>query len=213
MITNEQLKTILKSQKRYREPPKPELQATTLEEALALWNHEDILAFYRKSLKWQPKNEISVFLPCSAWKPYFFSQSHFKGYLRVLEPHLNSIDIFVVSEPLAIVPYCYSDEYPVKNYDYNPNKLFIGKLRHPLVQQALKIFIKRVAKWINKNHQYYKLRLLILPKIWHLKIFHKTLNYLKISESEYKTVSLSGRPNLFVDYMQKQVEAFIDQIL
>jgi len=129
-----------------------------------------------------------------------------------LHPML-SLDLFVVSEPLAIVPYCYSDEYPVKSYDYDPYKYFIGKLSNPLAKQALNIFIGRLSKWITKYNSHYSKKILILPKSWHLKVFLKALKNTKIPTNEYKIISLSGRPFQTVSNISKQIEKLLGKII
>ncbi|MEM2507311.1 MAG: DUF5591 domain-containing protein [Candidatus Bathyarchaeia archaeon] len=206
MITVEQIKQIVNSSARKREKPVEKLTVKSFEDALKIWHDPDILDFYEnKAMKWQPKHNIAVFIPCSAWKPYFYSQSHKNGYLKALLPYIDMIDLFVVSEPLAIVPYWYSDEYPVKSYDYDPYKYFIGKLSNPLVKQALNIFYDRIGKWITKYNSYYSEKILILPKSWHLKVFLNAAEHAKISTSEYKIISLSGRAFQSVDNLSKQI--------
>lgn len=207
MITTEQIKRIITENIRKREPPVDKLTVKSFEDGLRIWNDPDVLNFYEnKAMKWQPKHDTAVFIPCSAWKPYFYSMSHKNGYLKALLPYIDIIDLFVVSEPMAIVPYCYSDEYPVKNYEYNPNQFFIGKLSNPLVRQALNIFIERLSRWITKYHRQYSKRILILPKSWHLKVFLKALKRAGISANEHDIVSLSGRAFQSIDTLAWQIE-------
>jgi len=207
MITSEQLKRIVNSNIRKRELPVNKLTVKTFEDGLRIWNDVDILNFFEnKAMKWQPKHDVAIFIPCSAWKPYFYSMSHKNGYLKVLISYIDVIDLFVVSEPMAIVPYCYSDEYPVKNYDYNPNQFFIGKLSNPLVRQALNIFIERLSRWISKYHKQYSKRILILPKSWHLKVFLKVLLRSNISSKDYHILSLCGRSFQSTESLTKQIK-------
>jgi len=207
MITSEQLKRIVNSNIRKRELPVNKLTVKTFEDGLRIWNDVDILNFFEnKAMKWQPKHDVAIFIPCSAWKPYFYSMSHKNGYLKVLISYIDVIDLFVVSEPMAIVPYCYSDEYPVKNYDYNPNQFFIGKLSNPLVRQALNIFIERLSRWISKYHKQYSKRILILPKSWHLKVFLKVLLRSNISSEDYHILSLCGRSFQSTETLTKQIK-------
>lgn len=207
MITAEQIKQIVNSSVRKRESPIEKLTVKSFEDALGIWHNPDVLDFYEnKAMKWLPKHDTAVFIPCSAWKPYFYSQSHKNGYLKALLPYIDTIDMFVVSEPMGIVPYCYSDEYPVKSYDYDPYKYFIGELSNPLAKQALNIFIERLSKWITKHNSHYSKKILILPKSWHLKVFLKALKHAKIPTNEYKTISLSGRSFQTVNDVSKQIE-------
>ncbi|MEM2889641.1 MAG: DUF5591 domain-containing protein [Candidatus Bathyarchaeia archaeon] len=210
MITTEQIKQILDSNVRIREQPIEKLIVKSFEDALRIWHDPDVLDFYEnKAMKWRPKHDVSVFIPCSAWKPYFYSQSHKNGYLKALRPYIDTIDLFVVSEPMAIVPYCYSDEYPVKSYDYDPNRYFIGKLSNPLAKQALSIFTERLGRWITKYDSRYSRKVLVLPKNWHLKVFLKASKNAGIPTGEYRIASLSGRPIQSVNHISKQVETYL----
>jgi predicted RNA-binding protein len=210
MITHEQIKHIVNSSRREREQPIEKLTVKSFEDALRIWNDPDVLDFYEnKAMKWRPKHDIAVFIPCSAWKPYFYSQSHKDGYLKALLPYINAIDLFVVSEPMVIVPYCYSDEYPVKSYDYDPYKFFIGKLANPLAKQALNIFIERLSRWVNKYTSQYSKKILILPKSWHLKIFLKALKKANIEAKEYNIISMRGRAFQLVKTIHQRVEIYM----
>jgi hypothetical protein len=207
LLTNEKLRSIVAGSERYRKPPSSELTVHNFEEGVEIWDNEDVKNFFfNKSMKWRPKNEIAVFLPCSACKPYPYSDSHRDGYLKALLPYLDRIDLFVVSEPMGIVPYFYSDEYPVDSYEYNPYKFFIGKQDNPLVEKALQIFISRLALWIKKFHELYELRILALPKSWHLKVFKRSLSEVKIAIDQYKIVSLSGRARNSLSELKIQFE-------
>lgn len=111
----------------------------------------------------------------------------------------------------SIVPYCYSDEYPVNSYDYNPYDYFMGRLGEPLAQQALQIFVSRLALWIKKFHQLYYVRVLLLPKSWHLKIFKKALAKSVIALDEYEIVYLSGRARNSVPELKKQLKHLLER--
>lgn len=212
MIAIEQIKQIVNSNFRIREQPVEKLTVKSLEDAIRVWNDPDVLDFFEnKAMKWQPKNKTAVFIPCSAWKPYFYSQSHKDGYLKALLPFLERIDLLVVSEPMVIVPYCYSDEYPVKSYDYDPNKFFKGKLSHPLVKQALNIFVERLSIWLMKYDRHYSKKILILPKSWHLNVFLKALKQAEIPASEYNNVYMSGRAFQSVSNIYQQVEKYMKE--
>ncbi len=114
--------------------------------------------------------------------------------------------MFVVSEPMVIVPYCYSDEYPVDSYEYNPYHFFIGKLSNPLARRSLEIFVDRLASWIKKYHDRYEKRILILPKSWHLKVFKKALKKLGLQEEQYFVITLSGRASNSIQEMREHFE-------
>jgi len=212
LLTPGELKTIVTRATSIQTKPVEKLVVRSLEDGVKIWNDEDVKNFfYRKSMEWQPKNKIAVFLPCSAWKPYPYSRSHKDGYLKALFPYLDRLDIFVVSEPMTVVPYCYSDEYPVDSYDYDPYKFFIGKLRKPIVKEALNIFTSRLATWIKRFHTLYALRILILPKNWHLGIFYKSLSRIGIPTKDYSVVDLPGRAKNSVPALQRQLKAILEE--
>jgi len=129
MLNAESLREIVVGkQKLEKAIPHPDLTVKSYEDGLRIWNHRDVKSFFNeKSMNWKPQRECSVFLPCSATKPYPISPSHKRGYLKALFPALDKIDIFVISEPMGVVPYYFSDEYPVKDYDYDPSRFFKGK--------------------------------------------------------------------------------------
>ena len=201
MLTVDNLISILDNDIKEKRWPLAELTVNSFEDGVKIWNHKDVTYFYQeRAMKWQPKYDTAVFLPCSAHKPYPYSPSHKKGYLRALRPILKQTDIFVVSEPMIIVPYCFSDEYPVHSYDYNPYKFFIGKLSNPLVRKSREIFVDRLAQWISKYHNKYIKRILILPSSWHLKIFKSALRASNYSINDYNIINIPGRPNTEASY-------------
>ena len=207
MLTVKKILEILKSKGRKRKSPLRNLTVKSFREGLEIWNLEPVKNFFfKKSLRWVPRNRVTVFIPCSAWKPYPYSQSHKYGYLKALRPALEKIDLFVVSEPMGIVPYCYSDEYPVDSYEYDPYEFFIGKLRNPLVRKSLEVFIDRLAMWIKEYHHKYEKQILILPKSWHLKVFKKALRKLAIPQDQYIVVTMSGRASSSIKMMQEQLQ-------
>jgi len=208
LLTIEKLISIIQSNQRVRTPPAPDLTVTSFEKGLNIWDLEIVKRFFfEKSMKWIPKSDTAVFIPCSAWKPYPYSQSHKHGYLRALRPAIEMIDLFVVSEPMGIVPYCYSDEYPVDSYDYDPYKFFIGKLRNKLAKESIQIFIERVATWVREYHDKYRRRILILPKSWHFKVYAKALSRLDIPLDQYKVVTMKGRASNSLRTMREQLQS------
>ena len=201
MLTVDNIISILENDLKEKRKPLEELTVNSFEDGVKIWYHKDVINFYqRRAMKWQPKYDTAVFLPCSANKPYPYSPSHKKGYLRALLPILRQIDLFVVSEPMIIVPYCYSDEYPVHSYDYNPYKFYIGKLSNPLARESRDIFVDRLSSWISKYHDEYRKKILILPISWHLKIFKSALRKTNYSINDYHLVRIPGRPNTDFSY-------------
>jgi predicted RNA-binding protein len=208
LLLTKNLLAILDGEDRTRKLPERRLKVTNFEEGLRIWNAGPVKGFFlEKSMKWAPQSVNAVFIPCSAWKPYPYSQSHKFGYLEVLRPVLDQIDLFVVSEPMGIVPYCYSDEYPIDSYDYDPYRFFIGKLQNAKARESLQAFIERVASWVAEFHNKYDRRILILPKSWHLKVYSKALEKLAIPLEQYAVIKMKGRPSNSVEFMRGQLQS------
>ncbi len=130
------------------------------------------------------------------------------GYLKALEPYLDDLDIFVVSESLGVVPYCYSDTYPVTSYDYDPYSFFINHLSNLKAQNSREVFVERVSKWLTKYHPKYRKKILMLPKSWHLKIYRNAVKKASLNWGEYEIVSLTGRAHMCTEYMRKQLAEY-----
>ncbi len=68
--------------------------------------------------------EKALILPCSSVKPYRLSATH-----RVAESLIdkyglrNSVQVYILSEPMIIVPRELDIYYPFANYDYPPSEL------------------------------------------------------------------------------------------
>lgn len=211
MVSKIDLKRILsgESPKPERKKPVDKLVVKSREEGKNIWFDSDVMNFFETiSMQWEKENEVAVFLPCSATKPYYVSPSHTKGYLSALYEYIDLIDLFVISEPMGVVPYEHSDRYPVDSYDYNPYEFMIGKLRDPLVTESVNTFIQRVTRWLEKYDRIYDKKVIILPKSWHLKIFQRSMRNAKADERSYKVINLKRRPqtSLCRDYIKKQLE-------
>lgn len=114
-------------------------------EGLDTMNHPDIMKNWKKSLRVKPKHKTAVLVPCAGTKPFPESPSHKHGYLEALEG--KNVDVYIVSEPLGIVPYSWSRTYPNDSYDFPP-KHVKGQTRDELV--------RRFAEWYNKVGTKYK---------------------------------------------------------
>lgn len=95
---------------------------------------------------------MAVLVPCSDQKPYRESRSHAHGYLPALEG--KSVDVWVVSEPMGVIPYEWSDDYPNTAYEFPP-KHARGDVRDELVA--------RIRRWSEKHGQKYDRVFLALP--------------------------------------------------
>lgn len=120
-------------------------QVNSSAEGLKTMNHPDIMANWKKSLRVKPKHKTAVLVPCAGTKPFPESPSHKHGYLEALDG--KNVDVYIVSEPLGIVPYSWSRTYPNDSYDFPP-KHVKGQTRDELV--------RRFAEWYNKVGTKYK---------------------------------------------------------
>lgn len=166
--------------------PQEDLKVTSQEQGVKIWDHKDVKDFFvNKALTWKPETKNAVFIPCSRDKPYFTSLTHRQGYLKALRPHLERIDLFVVSEPMTIVPYSHSNEYPVAYYDFDPYRFDSDSAR--------RIFMDRVGAWLGKYHFQYKRKIVVLTSSY-LQKFILTVDDVRIPRQDYSEVSFQGSP-------------------
>ena len=131
-------------------------------------NHPDIVANFKKSLRWKPKHKTAILLPCAATKPFPDSPSHKHGYLPAIKG--RKVDVFVVSEPLGIIPYDWSRKYPNDAYEYPPKHLK-GKGKD--------LLIARFREWLEKVGSKYNQIELALPN-HHMRLVKKAGEGLKL---------------------------------
>ncbi len=124
---------------RSNRPPRPKFVVRSEGAGLAAIRHPDIASNFERALRWTPKSGKAVLVPCAGTKPFYEAPSHRSGYLDALEG--KDADLWVVSEPLGVVPYDWSDRYPNAHYDYPPRYL-TGEAWDELVQ--------RVARWLRR---------------------------------------------------------------
>jgi anaerobic ribonucleoside-triphosphate reductase activating protein len=109
------------------------------EQGLRLIQHPEIVANWKKALRWRPKHKRAVLLPCAGTKPFFEAPSHKSGYLPAIEG--KNVDVWVVSEPLGVVPYDFAGEFPNQAYDFPPRFLRGA---------AWDALVDRVVEWLEK---------------------------------------------------------------
>ena len=138
---------LMKSNKGSANKPKRKKKfiVKSAKEGLKVIQHKDITDNWKKSLKVKPKSRVAVLLPCAATKPFAESPSHKHGYLKALGE--KNVDLYVVSEPLGIIPYAWQDKYPNADYDYPP-KYLKGEARDLLSE--------RIGKWFEKVYPKYQ---------------------------------------------------------
>jgi predicted RNA-binding protein len=116
----------------------------SVSQGLSVIQHKDITDNWKKSLKVKPKSKIAVLLPCAATKPFSESPSHKHGYLKALGD--KKVDLYIVSEPLGIVPKQWETKYPNADYDYPPKYL---------KGEARKLLSERIGEWFSKVYPKY----------------------------------------------------------
>jgi transposase len=131
----------------------PRFRVRSPAQGLRVIQHQDITANYKKALRFKPKHKRAVLVPCAQTKPFPDAPSHRGGYLAALEG--KPVDVFVVSEPLGVVPYAWSRRYPQADYDFPPAHLR-GEGRALLVH--------RIADWFCTVGKHYQKVTLALPR-------------------------------------------------
>jgi hypothetical protein len=136
-----------KGKKRRANPPRSFLVRSPAQGLRAI-EHPAITQNYEKALRVKPKHKKAVLVPCAGTKPFPDAPSHKHGYLKGLEG--KKLDVYVVSEPLGIVPYEWSRRYPQESYDFPPRHL-----RGP----GRELLVDRIATWFERGPRYEKVYL------------------------------------------------------
>lgn len=121
-------------------------------QGLRVIQHPAIVENFAKALRVRPKHANAVLVPCAGTKPFPEAPSHKSGYLPALEG--KRADVWVVSEPLGVVPYAWSRTWPNDAYDFPP-KYLRGPAREALVA--------RIGEWLDKVAPKYEHVYLALP--------------------------------------------------
>ena len=131
----------------------PALVVRSPADGMRALQHPAVLKQWRRAVRWKPQNKKAVLIPCSSQKPYYTSASHKHGYLPAIGD--KDLDVFVVSEPMAVIPYAWVDEYPNMAYEFPP-KHVRGKTR--TLPGA------RIREWLQKVGKQYETIYLALPE-------------------------------------------------
>lgn len=136
--------------------------------------HPDITKNYRAALRFKPKHRIAVLLPCAQTKPFTSAPSYTGGYLPALEG--KQADLWVVSEPLGVVPLAWAERYPNADYDFPPRYL-TGEAHAELAG--------RVAQWFKTVAPKYSKVVIALPA------HHARLVEAALEQLDHKPAGLS----------------------
>lgn len=142
---------------------------------VALW-HKFLLDFFDPKLCGKP---YAIIMPCSATKPYRVSATH---RIVDLSIHRSGIDhfvqVYVLSEPMVLVPRELDIYYPFANYDYPT---------HELTHRFRERFID-ILTYLLPRLKYHSKIIAVLPK-HHLSILLESVKrsgeYLNLEIIEY----------------------------
>ena len=109
-----------------------------------LFYHTSFHSLFVKSLRYRARRPVCLLLPCNSFKPEILCQTHFMT-LRNLKRlgYLESIDPWVVAEPLGIYSYRDVFSYPAANYDFPP--VVAGRKTRELMVSRLREWYFRVG--------------------------------------------------------------------
>ncbi len=134
-----------------------------------LFEHEHVITWHNFLLEiFHSKftqRRYALILPCSSVKPYRLSPTH-----QIVEKRLsnsyahNKIQVYVLSEPMILVPRELDIYYPFANYDYPPKELD---------QKHRNMFIEILSN-VLKKLEYHKHIVAFLPK-HHMNILQNAL--------------------------------------
>jgi uncharacterized protein DUF5591 len=149
-----------------RPNPAPRWRVRSARQGLNAIKHPEITRNYRAALRFKPKHRVAVLLPCAQTKPFNEAPSYTGGYLRALEG--KKADLWVVSEPLGVVPFAWSEKFPNAHYDFPPKHL---------TGEAHDLLAERVARWFKTVAPKYSKVVIALPG-HHARLVEKALGLL-----------------------------------
>jgi len=91
-----------------------------------LFEHPHVELWHRFLINYIPYRpaQYALILPCTRVKPYRLSATHLLAEKRLRAHGLESlVDVYIMSEPMVLVPRCLDIYYPFANYDYSPREL------------------------------------------------------------------------------------------
>lgn len=115
--------------------------------------------------------KIALFTPCSKIKPIpkSFMNRKIDAILRKYNLSVT-VDRYIVSEPLGIIPYSQAYLFPTAHYDYPPDKL---------TAKEKELYVSIVADVLEKIIKYYDFIVYSLPRK-HKEIFEQALNHIGV---------------------------------
>jgi predicted RNA-binding protein len=129
-----------------------------------LFFNKHVLNFYHFILEvWDPPpKRIALYLGCTHHKPFSGSFIH-KKLMRMLTKHEldETVQQFIVSEPLVICPRELEKTFPAANYDFPPQ--YLGEI-------GKREFILRLRNFLHKHIHHYEFHVSFMPN-HHKEIF------------------------------------------
>jgi predicted RNA-binding protein len=116
------------------------LRVTGQKSAVRALRHRAVTAQHKRALQRRRRHAVAVLIPCAGTKPYRESPSHAGGYCPALEG--KDVDVWVVSEPMGVIPYDWSDEYPNESYEFPPKHV---------KGEAREILVDRIRQWLERQ--------------------------------------------------------------
>lgn len=129
-----------------------ELVVRSVADGIRALRHPAIVSQHEETLRLEPERPLAVLLPCADTKPFPESPSHKHGYLPAL--HGLELDMWVVSEPLGVIPYDWVRRWPNAHYDFPPR--FVRG-------EARAILVGRLREWLEAVGARYETLYLALP--------------------------------------------------
>ncbi len=150
-------------------------------EDLNLFDHPHVKLWHRFLIeRFEPEPKpLAMILPCTGVKPYRLSPTHRIADARLKKLGIaEKVSIYIMSEPMILVPRELDIYYPFANYDYPPNQL--SELYRARFIDILSIVLSKLTK-----HKYI---VAVLPRHHHsifLKALQRSGTRLRIEICEY----------------------------
>lgn len=162
---------------------------------VVLW-HKFLLNYFDSTYTTKP---CALIMPCSSIKPYRLSAAHrvAESVLSKLGFH-NFVQVYVLSEPMILVPRELDIYYPFANYDYPPSEL---------TKKHRKMFIDILSHILPKL-SYHRSIVAVLPE------HHKSILIESIKRSRSKlSIEIVDYGKKAFNSIKKAIEKFTECVL
>jgi len=152
-----------------------------------LFEHPHVELWHRFLLSNIPLNPApyALILPCTRRKPYRISATHRLAEERIRRLGLeNLVDVYIMSEPMVLVPRCLDIYYPFANYEYPPQELDSTHRSK---------FVDILSRVVKNLVSAYRLIVAVLPR-HHASIFVEAVSRAVVKQSRITVVSYAPLP-------------------